>query len=1719
MITYRRVHTSKGVVAYAPENGTSVDHLFLFAAADPMAEPPSFGNLSTLVTRWNQAAGTPASRTLFFCQHFDLSSLSTVLDVMNVTLEWGKMAYWTDAVFGGGTPSNRFPDGSSEPIRTGVLEYGWIGKSLSSLDDFTITANDESGELSFELPAGMKGQVLHRGDPIALHNQTRLVLPLPPKPGFVAGAFGLTVDWPQKRTDVHPLRLVGMVYQARPEQLIPGETVPCPTWLSELADEVDEDPTNDCLLLLDPRDNPSAAQWLRGTLNSRLDSRSATLKSSLFGTKGQRLQLKAEDGAVARLGFLFDSMDGDEEVHSIQGGVIFHPEGKFALSTRGGAVTDTEEKAGIGSLDVLTGGAATEFVDLAAGAVTHIHFTPGKPAFFTPDPDAKELLSDKKQRVITSFASFSTAGQDVLVDFYSEPATSPLFAPSSSNESAGDLQRMRLVYGAANEPLPIFPWAGFREKDQAKIVALESLEVTHLSRHRRRRVTRGANSEVSMGNRVGVTPQGVLAEVAPDGRYTKLYFGNSDSQSSDRVEFSISIALEESEFLNELQQALSGSQLFLVFDRTDVNDLKKCHPEDSVFIRGFRFDLKFSGGVGGFETDPDRTVLLVKFFKGKSLKELIADPTTWGCRRFLARDGDAKGIEEMFHLDRDPTQKIPDHLREIVEDREWQGVLALNLRFETGPPVVESLQPGVVGLLRVHHFGLNSLPIRNSDLKPSPSPRPGSAFGLIHYRKPENEDPKAPVAADEEPGESGPGQRSYSFIVNEVRLAFQNSQIADFHAEVAIGFTHVFWDKSVVTTDPGQQPVKAITLIGSYERRTHGDQGTEDVFSLRTSTGYLVSFSRPESFLRSLKIQRAQLSVESVDRTSEGALKKLTVFIGVDAELVLAEKLSLPLFKVKAIRLRNFGFGFTWVPETNGTPQDFGFGFKADGISADIEFDPPSGSSSLMELLPLKLKGMSIAISKLLDLGDLGFQAIDFGGLQTTFHFGFVFELDLGFLGKLAGDMRGMRVPMILGWRGGGMPGVALGVKFPEFDGKVDIGIQQFIRLRAKKLELKPCPESGNKDAIGIRAIEAKVVMFGREWPDAETTIAVFVPVKSGRKTSWALGVAPNGSFLKYLGLGHRIGIPDVTSAKNTKDVVAKFQSGMGESADLCGLVSKSSPGDDGWTVVAHFTAGVEIWLAVADGPGLYGLAITFPVLGAIDVLYRRVNDQLGIFSAEYTLPKALRTIQIGVASVRLPTFRIEIHTDGGALFDFGFPWKNDFSRSCQVEIAIFLGAGGFYYGRTSAAASELLAFTGGFGYLPPDSNRISAYRALRFGFAARVGIGRSFSIGILSAEASLTIFGGLEGAAGYLEGESSAFSPRLYGLKGYMGLMLDIRAEVSFAIITARARLLVYAMVGVEIRCVLAKKDDQHVLLSLPTVIFAEVGLTVSVDVEISIGCASVTIHLSFSATWRIEETLGGLSATPEHPGGSFEEEPLPAFVLPPGPFSWNPQFRLWVDTRTVQSFVTVLPCLAAPEDVGRTGTAPTSCVIGQMLLPVDAATNGFGDVAKFIAGFVLRPNTVQGIPGSEEITLEEIVALRRNIRESGDRFWQGFQAALLTAVGAQFSVILNAVTAANEADALASIPLWPGTTFRLGSEEDLVTPTHAPAHTVFDLGAELAGDATAFDNYARCVILGTLAEIEQSISALGKENTITFPTGDQRTRSLTWDEIWADLFAALPA
>jgi hypothetical protein len=358
---------------------------------------------------------------------------------------------------------------------------------------------------------------------------------------------------------------------------------------------------------------------------------------------------------------------------------------------------------------------------------------------------------------------------------------------------------------------------------------------------------------------------------------------------------------------------------------------------------------------------------------------------------------------------------------------------------------------------------------------------------------------------------------------------------------------------------------------------------------------------------------------------------------------------------------------------------------------------------------------------------------------------------------------------------------------------------------------------------------------------------------------------------------------------------------------------------------------------------------------------------------------------------------------------------------------------------------------------------------------------------------------------------------------------MLDIRATVDFSIVRATAHIVAYVEVGFEIRRVLGRDSaGKHHILALPIVIFAEVRLDVGVDVQIHIGCVDITIHLSFSTTWHYEEALSSFEDKGLYDAAILEATVAPTVLAGPlavaSAITWNPAYRYWAAARDINLYATVLPCMASAADVGESGGVKT-CAVGAMLLQVDAPDNAFADLARFLVGWVLLPpGTSPAAIDAVLLTLEAVNKLREPLRDRDSGFWNGFAAALVAIVPLQFVPKLKTL-ASGMTDIFATLPLWPGVTFRYapigGGAPTQVTPA-----MVTEPQYQQAMPATdaAFAEYCRHLIATVIPEIARLIDAKGyvlnADGTVTpnasLPPNDPR-KTLTWAEIWQQIFAPL--
>jgi len=262
-----------------------------------------------------------------------------------------------------------------------------------------------------------------------------------------------------------------------------------------------------------------------------------------------------------------------------------------------------------------------------------------------------------------------------------------------------------------------------------------------------------------------------------------------------------------------------------------------------------------------------------------------------------------------------------------------------------------------------------------------------------------------------------------------------------------------------------------------------------------------------------------------------------------------------------------------------------------------------------------------------------------------------------------------------------------------------------------------------------------------------------------------------------------------------------------------------------GWNIKVLFadpgTYGVEI-LYSGDNPALEGFLF--------EILYTKISPGLGVYYGELTLPAAARHIGSQGAQLDLPSFSLWIYTNGDFRVEVGWPLG---VNSISIQFEEFTGSAGFYFAKMRSA--DVPAVSAGTDYDP----------VVEFGLAVSLGIGGSYSQGVISASISVTITGTVQGLLAW-EAEhagKSLWDPDHFWFAGSVSLTGILQGSVDLAIISASISIVLTATVAI----------------AFETGYATELDVTASVEVEVSVHVAFFTIHIHFSATVSKSFTLGG--------------------------------------------------------------------------------------------------------------------------------------------------------------------------------------------------------------------------------------------------------------------
>lgn len=270
--------------------------------------------------------------------------------------------------------------------------------------------------------------------------------------------------------------------------------------------------------------------------------------------------------------------------------------------------------------------------------------------------------------------------------------------------------------------------------------------------------------------------------------------------------------------------------------------------------------------------------------------------------------------------------------------------------------------------------------------------------------------------------------------------------------------------------------------------------------------------------------------------------------------------------------------------------------------------------------------------------------------------------------------------------------------------------------------------------------------------------------------------------------------------------------------------------------------------------PALYALNIAMAGKAAkifkgfsFEIIYAKLSESLGVFRSTLVLPDRFRQLELGIFSITIPDFYLEIYTNGDFKADIGFPKNGDFSRSFTISAVIppglpVTGAAGLYFGKLSTETAKSAKTK------LPSTDKGEFKPVIIFGLGLRIGIGKSLDCGILKGSVSLTLDTILEGvfAKWISHKEKEGQEPWYYHLEGTASLVGNIYGEINLAIITASVNLCISISVS------FIYEVYRKVSISIDVMVKAEISL------KINLGIFKINIHFNFKLNISAGFTIG---------------------------------------------------------------------------------------------------------------------------------------------------------------------------------------------------------------------------------------------------------------------
>lgn len=755
------------------------------------------------------------------------------------------------------------------------------------------------------------------------------------------------------------------------------------------------------------------------------------------------------------------------------------------------------------SNQLLLGLSGLEYVTLGGTENDQLFFLGGQPAFIpstTSDENVDKNISgaltyDATTSHLTVLPSTGNTGRIYFAQPKQAPVFSGKFQRSDGILDFNPMPAFELSSGTSVIP-PVFPcgvYAGLSGDYAPLSELLENVSIAPY-RHYQLGLAYGVESHVlnlevpmrpqrrlrAETDPLGVTPQGLIAELTPDYEdFDGLYIGNMPGTNYPKV----ALTAVEGKF----KQSLQSNQLFFVAANVDVlmqgtsvqyelteqdkdillvrgvpqttidavyaaisDDVQPFDTEDAFVTAieptagAYLNDFLFVGGIlkvemdgwtfqlspRSWRTDVDSPTLMIAKFCNRSLEDLVADTSSWVWPEVAIPNGGSitytQGIIQGMIDSSKSTEATSDYVlfyKTVVSDPNWNGFLFLNAPVDISefPDELKFLVAGVdMTKFYAHHIGFSQTPFTVSGGVPQLDQT--AAFGLIDYND------EADLYKDE--------TIQFAFKTMRLKARFANAALADFSAQVELMINYI-----LATPLAKQQAARGNNLIinGTYQR-----VGTLPSYAFAL-TGQNV-FNGSRSVLISFEVLSVQL-VTGGSPTDEDQV--LTSFI-LTGNMSYINNVSFDLFSYGPDEeqssdsfLRFNGLEIKMVFNIT-TPNTQTFLVRENGMNFDLSNSKPR-KNGLLNNFPLTINGLIASPNLTPDSEtpsgqtpeDMGYTSIYANFDQTPMipsWYGLQYVLDMGTLGALTGG-QSVKITILAAWSEGAnqddLPAY-VGIKLPN---------------------------------------------------------------------------------------------------------------------------------------------------------------------------------------------------------------------------------------------------------------------------------------------------------------------------------------------------------------------------------------------------------------------------------------------------------------------------------------------------------------------------------------------------------------------------------------------------------------------------------------------------------------------------------------------------------------